>query len=191
MTVGSALWGEIASLEGLPFALNAAAVGAAIGLVLTLRWKLETGAALDLAPSMHWRAPAFVQKLDDDVGPILVVNQYRINPNDAPGFLEVMQEIGRERMRDGAYAWNLFYDPDDRGLLIETWLAHSLLELEYRAERETKADELMERRAQGFLEAPAKASYFIAAERPPAIPKVPRSTILIRFFGRRGGGAGW
>ncbi len=166
MTVGSGLWGEVASLEGLPFALIAAAVGAAIGLALTFRWKLETGAALDLAPSMHWRAPAFMQKLDDDAGPILVVNDYRIEPKDAPEFLALMQEIGHERMRDGAYAWNLFHDPDDRGRAIETWLVHSLLELKYRAERQTKADELMEGRARALLRAPAESNYFVAAERP-------------------------
>jgi MFS family permease len=166
MTIGSALWGEIASLRGLPFALNVAAVGVAVGLALTFRWKLETGAALDLAPSMHWRAPAFVQKLNDDAGPILVLVEYRTDPKDAPEFLALMQEIGHERMRDGAYAWNLFHDPDDPGRSIETWLVHSLLELKYRAERETKADELMERRVQGLLTAPTEASYFVAAERP-------------------------
>ena len=166
MTVGSGLWGEVASLQGLPFALNAAALGAALGLAVTFRWKLETGAALDLAPSMHWRAPAFVQKLEDDAGPILVLIEYRIDPNDAPQFLTLMQEIGHERMRDGGYGWNLFHDPDDPGRSIETWLVHSLLELKYRAERETKADELIERRAHGLLKAPAQANYFVAAERP-------------------------
>ena len=165
MTVGSGLWGEVASLEGVPFALAAAAAGAAVGLALTFRWKLETGAALDLAPSMHWRAPAFVQKLENDVGPILVVNEYRIDPQDVAEFLRLMQEIGHERMRDGAYAWNLFHDPEDSGRTIETWLVHSLLELKYRAERETKADELIERRAQGLLKAPAQSSYFVAAKR--------------------------
>ncbi len=162
MTVGSALWGEIASHAGLPFALNAAAVG----LAGTFRRKLETGAALDLAPSMPRRAPAVVQKLDGDAGPILVVSEYRIDPKDAPAFLAVMREIGRERMRDGAYARNLFHDPDDTGLVIETRLVHSLLELEHRAGRETKADEWMERRAQGFLQALEKARYFVAAGRP-------------------------
>jgi 5S rRNA maturation endonuclease (ribonuclease M5) len=77
-----------------------------------------------------------------------------------------MQEIGHERMRDGAYAWNLFHDPDDKGRAIETWLVHSLLELRYRAERQTKADELMERRARALLSTPAESSYFVAAERP-------------------------
>ncbi len=166
MTVGSALWGAVASHSGIPFALNAAAVGTALGLALTARWKLETGAALDLAPSMHWRAPAFVEKLKDDVGPILVLIEYRIEPQDASEFFALMQEIGRERMRDGAYAWNLFHDPNDPGRSIETWLVHSLLELKYRAERETKADELVELRARGLLKEPASASYYIAAGRP-------------------------
>lgn len=165
MTVGSAIWGGAASLWGLPFALNLAAGGAALGLVLTSRWKLETGAALDLAPSMHWRAPAFVQKLDDEVGPILALIQYRLDPANSERFLALMQEIGHERMRDGGYAWNVFIDPDDNGRAIETWLVHSLLELKYRAERETKADELVELRAQGLLKAPALASYFVAAKR--------------------------
>ncbi len=57
MTLGSAVWGEVANLEGLPFALFAASAGAALGLAATWRWKLETGAAQDLAPSMHWKTP--------------------------------------------------------------------------------------------------------------------------------------
>lgn len=166
MTVGSALWGAVASRGGIPFALNVAAVATAVGLALTYRWKLETGAALDLAPSMHWRAPAFVERLDDDVGPILALIEYRIDPQDRSKFFTLMQEIGRERMRDGAYAWNLFHDPNDSGRSIETWLVHSLLELKYRAERETKADELLELRARGLLKEPAAASYYVAAAQP-------------------------
>ncbi len=77
-----------------------------------------------------------------------------------------MHEIGRERMRDGAYAWNLFHDPNEPGRSIETWLVHSLLELKYRAERETRADELVEMRARTFLKEPASASYYVAAGRP-------------------------
>ncbi len=165
MTVGSALWGEVASLKGLPFALFAAAAGAALGLALTWRWKLETGAAQDLAPSMHWQAPAFVQHLEDDQGPILAVVEYQIDPNDGLEFLALMQEIGHERMRDGAYAWNIFNDPDQPGRFIETSLVHSLLELKYRASRETRADELIEEHLDRFLKEPQKANYYIAPKR--------------------------
>ena len=165
MTLGSALWGEVASLEGVPFALVVAAAGAALCLALSWRWKLETGAAQDLAPSMHWQAPAFVQRLDDDQGPVLLVVEYRIDPKDAPEFLALMQEIGHERMRDGAYAWNIFDDPDDPSRFVETSLVHSLLELKYRSARETKADELLEEHVIGLLKEPQKASYYIASKR--------------------------
>jgi MFS family permease len=165
MTVGSALWGEVASLKGVPFALLAAAAGAASGLALTWRWKLETGAAQDLAPSMHWQAPAFVQRLEDDQGPILSVVEYRVDANDTPEFLALMQEIGHERMRDGAYAWNIFHDPDEPGRFIETSLVHSLLELKYRSARETRADELVEQHLVRFLKEPQKASYYVASNR--------------------------
>jgi predicted MFS family arabinose efflux permease len=165
MTVGSALWGEVASLKGLPFALIAAAAGAALGLALTWRWKLETGAAQDLAPSMHWKAPAFVQRLEGDEGPVLAVVEYRIDPKDAHEFLALMQEIGHERMRDGAYAWNIFQDPDESGRYIETSLTHSLLELEYRSARQTRADELIEGRLAQFLKKPQKETYYVASKR--------------------------
>ena len=165
MTVGSALWGEVANLRGLPFALFAAAAGAAVGSVLTWGWKLETGASQDLAPSMHWKAPAFVQRLEDDQGPILSVVEYRVDPQKAHEFLALMQEIGHERMREGAYAWNIFGDPDEPDKFIETSLVHSLLELKYRRARQTVADELVEEHLGRFLKEPQKASYYVASKR--------------------------
>ncbi len=76
-----------------------------------------------------------------------------------------MQEIGHERMRDGAYAWNIFEDPDEAGRFIETSLIHSLLELEYRSARETRADELIEEHLAPFLKEPQKESYYVASKR--------------------------
>ena len=165
MTLGSAVWGEVASLRGLPFALIAAAAGAVLGMALSWRWKLETGAAFDLAPSMHWHAPAFVQRLEDDQGPILMVVEYRVDPQERGAFLDLMHEIGHERMRDGAYAWNIYHDPDDPGRFVETCHLHSLLELKYRAARETKADQLIEEHMGQFLTEAPKEVYLIASKR--------------------------
>ena len=165
MTLGSAVWGEVASGKGLSFALAAAGAGAALGLLLTWRWKLETGAAFDLAPSMHWQAPTFAQRIEGDRGPVLMIVEYRIDPRDSPAFLALMQEIGHERMRDGAFAWNVFDDPDDPGRIVETCLVHSLLELEYRQSRVTKADQLVENHMQDFLTGPAKPAYLVASKR--------------------------
>ncbi len=46
MTVGSALWGAVASRSGIAFALNAAAVGTALGLILTHALEARDGGRL-------------------------------------------------------------------------------------------------------------------------------------------------
>src|SRR5262249_6403260 len=43
MTIGSAAWGQIAGMAGVPAAHFMAAAGAVLALPLTWRWKLQTG----------------------------------------------------------------------------------------------------------------------------------------------------
>jgi MFS family permease len=71
MTVGSALWGHVAGLLGLPAAHFIAAAGALAAIALTWPWKLQTGAEPDLTPSMHWPTPLTLHELDGDRGPVL------------------------------------------------------------------------------------------------------------------------
>ena len=127
-------------------------------MALTWAWKLETGEAENLSPSMRWRAPRFLNRVADDEGPILAIIDYRIDPSDRSAFLAVMQDVSLERRRDGAYGWHMFEDPDEAGKMIETFLIHSALELKYRQARVTMADQMMEDKASQFLKAPASAS---------------------------------
>ena len=131
--------GEVATAKGVPFALYCAGVGTLIGLALTWGWKLQTSEAQDLTPSMRWRAPSFANRVADDGGPILAINEYLIDPSESGPFLAVMQDVSLERKRDGAYAWHMFEDPNSQGKMVETFLIHSLLELRYREARVTKA----------------------------------------------------
>ena len=166
LTLGSAVWGEVAALKSVPFALSAAGLGVLIGLALTWAWKLETGEADNLTPSMRWQAPSFLNRVPDDQGPILAITEYRIDPKDSHAFLAVMQDVSLARKRDGAYAWHIFEDPNEPGKLTETSFVHSSLELRYRQTRVTKADELVEERAAQFLKAPAETRYLLAPHRP-------------------------
>jgi MFS family permease len=167
LTLGSAVWGEVATAKGVPFALSSAGAGTLIGLALTWRWKLQTSEAEDLTPSMRWRAPCFLNRVTDDRGPILAIAEYRIDPKDTSAFLAVMQDISLERRRDGGYAWHMFEDPHEEGKMIETYLIHSALELRYRESRVTKADAMIEDGAARFLKAPAEIRYLIAPQRRP------------------------
>ena len=65
-----------------------------------------TAAGLDLSPAMHWRAPVFVQRVDDDEGPVLVTVEYRIDPQDRAPFLAAMQEMLALRQELGGYEIN-------------------------------------------------------------------------------------
>jgi MFS family permease len=165
MTAGSALWGKVASLESVPIALYLAAAGAFLGMIATWRRKLQTGAALDLTPARHWRDRVFVQKVEDDQGPILISIEYRIDPQNNERFLAAMREIGLERKRDGAYAWQIFEDAGVEGRYVETFLIESLLELRHLRARVTKADRLMEQQAHQYLLEPPKPTFLVAPKR--------------------------
>jgi predicted MFS family arabinose efflux permease len=165
MTLGSAVWGKVASMEGLPMALYIAAAGAALGMILTARRRLQTAAALDLTPSMHWRTPVFVHRVEDNEGPILLTVEYRIDPKDRLPFLALMHEIGLERKRDGAYAWGVFEDTQVSGRMVETFLLQSLLELKHMQTRVTVADRMIRDQARAFLKEPVKVTYLVAPKR--------------------------
>jgi MFS family permease len=165
MTVGSAVWGKVASVGGLSTTFYIAAAGAAVGMILTLRWPLQGAAALDLTPSMHWRTPVFVHRVEDDEGPILLTIEYRIDPEDSKAFLAVIHEIGLERKRDGAYAWGVFADTQVAGRIVETFLLQSLLELKHLRTRVTIADRMVEDQARAFLKEPPKVAFLVAPRR--------------------------
>ncbi len=165
MTLGSALWGQIASVEGLPITLFIAAAGALLGMIITGRRRLQTAAALDLSPSMHWRSPIFAQLVEDDQGPILVTVEYRIDPRDRAPFLAWMREIGLERKRDGAYAWNVFEDSAEVGRMVETFLIQSLLELKHLRARVTIADRMIEEAAHQYLIQPPHVTFLVTPKR--------------------------
>ncbi len=164
-TIGSAVWGQLAGMEGLAIAHFVAAAGVVIAIPLTWGWKLQTGADLDLTPSMHWRAPVLAQKVENDRGPVLVTVQYRVDAEVRAEFLSALSEVGHERKRDGAFAWGLFEDTADSGRFIEHFLIESWLELMHARERVTKADRMLEEHVGQLLKSPPEVNFLLASPR--------------------------
>lgn len=164
VTVGSATWGHIAGLEGLQIAHFAAAAGAVLAIPLTWRWKLQTAADIDLTPSMHWQAPPGTKPVDGNRGPVLVTVEYRVEAKDRAEFLSILDELGHERKRDGAFAWNVFEDAADRGRFLETFLIQTWLELMHARERVTNADRMLEEQVRRLLKDPAHVTLLVAPE---------------------------
>jgi predicted MFS family arabinose efflux permease/quinol monooxygenase YgiN len=141
MAAGSALWGQIASWIGIPYALTAAAIGALFGLATTWTYRIGRHDAADLSPSIYWPTPMLSDDPEVDRGPVMVTVEYRIDPAKADEFSKFMhQQMRRIRRRDGAFMWELFSDIDDPDRMVECFMVESWFEHLRQHERVTVAD---------------------------------------------------
>jgi MFS family permease len=164
MTIGSALWGKVAGMAGLPLAHFIAAGGALIAIPLTRHWKLQTGLGIDLTPSMHWPAPIVAQEVEDDRGPVLVTVEYRVDRKNREAFLSGLARVGHERRRDGAYSWGVFEDTAEDGRFLETFLVESWLEHLRQHKRVTNADRVLQEHVHRHVRGKPKVTHLVAAE---------------------------
>jgi MFS family permease len=141
LSLGSAIWGGVAARFGVASALWAAAAGGGLSLLLLRRWRLQTAQGVDLTPAMSWPSPATAADINPGRGPVLVTIAYRIDPANRHAFLASIGQAGRERCRDGAYAWRVFEDPEDNSRFVETFLSDSWADHLRQHERVTKADQ--------------------------------------------------
>jgi MFS family permease len=164
LSIGSAIWGQLAVVAGLPAALLVASAGAVIGIALTWRWKLQTGANVDFSPS-QLPDPITTHAVEADRGPVMVIVEYRIDPKNRTDFLLALHQSSGERRRDGAYDWGIFEDPADEGRFIETFLTDSWLEHLRLHRRVTKADRISDQAVRRFQigEGP-KTTHLISAK---------------------------
>ncbi len=144
MTLGSAAWGQIAGMVSLPAAHFIAAAGALASIPLTWRWKLQTGAGVDLTPSMHWPAPVITHEVEQDRGPVLVTVEYRVESGNREAFLTALERLSHERRRDGAYDWGIFEDAAENGRFLEIFMVESWLEHLRQHHRVTNADRILQ-----------------------------------------------
>ena len=151
MTAGSLIWGEVASLRGLPLAHFIAAAGGIAAIPLLRGWKLQAAEGFDLTPSAHWPSPVMAIEVPDDAGPVMVTVEYDVPPENTAAFAAAVYEYGRERKRDGAYAWGIFRDTANENRYIETFLVDSWVEHLRQHERVTKADRALEQRVRALI----------------------------------------
>lgn len=152
MAAGSLVWGQVASLAGIPVALIVAAAGAALFIPLTWRAKLSQGEALDLAPSMHWPAPVVAEQEPGERGPVMIQIAYEVAESDRSAFVALMQRLADARRRNGAYHWNLMQDAERPERFLETWIEASWTEHLRHHERVTAADKALQEQVRELLQ---------------------------------------
>jgi MFS family permease len=155
LALGSLVWGLTAGAAGVRTALMIAAGGLVAGIVAGRRWPLMPGTEVDVSPAAHWSTPELVLEPRPTDGPVLVTLEYRVPAERASEFVAAMTDLGRIRRRDGAYAWDLYEDLEDRGRFLETFTVGSWQEHLRQHERGTVADLEVERRVRELHQGPA------------------------------------
>jgi len=156
MAVGSALWGQVATMAGIPAALTVAAVGALIGIPATWRYRVGLHDVADLSPSMDWPTPMGHDEQEMDSGPVMVLVEYRIDPARRKEFAHEMHKMRTVRRRDGAFMWELFDDVEHPGRVVECFMVESWLEHLRQHERVTVADREVSKMARAFHTGPER-----------------------------------
>lgn len=155
MTVGSALWGQLASHYSIAVSLCVAALGMVLGSITVLRWRLNKDPDLNLEASSDNQA-ALELDVRLDRGPVMVSYEYFIRPEDARSFTVCMQDMRRVRRRGGAMSWSVYEDILQPGIFVETFLVGSWVEHLRQEERYTMNDRKIERRVQLYHQGEAR-----------------------------------
>ena len=162
--LGSAAWGAVAQQAGIRSALIYSGIGTIASAAFVLFVKLPT-AIPDLSPWHHWRMPVIAKAGDTDleVGPMLVTVEYRVIPGQQAKFIEAINQYARIRRRDGAYQWGIYQDTEASSRFVETFLVHSWAEHLRQHERQTQADQELERRVSSCISGEPKVHHLIYA----------------------------
>ena len=140
MAMGSWIWGLLAERTSPTTTLLATAGALLLGGLIGFRLPLPDRAELNLNPLNLWRMPEIDIDLKPRSGPVAILIEYRIEPENEAEFLDVMIERQRIRRRDGARHWTLMRDTGDARLWMESYQTPTWIEYIRHNSRITHAD---------------------------------------------------
>jgi Transmembrane secretion effector len=92
-----------------------------------------------------------------------VTVEYGVDPAQREPFLIALEHVGRQRRRDGAFAWGVFEDAAVAGRFVETFIVESWLEHLRQHERVTYADRELQDAVRQYVNGVPKVTHLIAA----------------------------
>ena len=152
LAIGSVIWGNVAKFTSLSVSLSSASLFAVISILITWRWHISGIEKIDLTPSMHWNTPVTHDQITHVRGPVMVIVDYRLKPENINEFLTLVHELGRSRRRDGAYAWDVMEDVRDPAHYIEYYMVESWVEHLRQHERVTNTERMIQEKIVQLLQ---------------------------------------
>jgi MFS family permease/quinol monooxygenase YgiN len=163
--VGAAIWGAFAQGYGTDLALAIAGAGVVIGPLAAHGYHVGLGAHYEREISPLSIEPSLGPRTDHDSGPVLVVREYKVDPEHARDFENAMRLVRGSRRRFGAQRWNLYHDATDPTRYVETFTANNWQEhLRQHTERMTEADRMMEELAERYARGEPRTQHLIGTE---------------------------
>ncbi len=150
--IGSAFWGVVSAIAGLPTALCLAAALMLVGLGLQRRFPLRMGDRDDVTPAAPFEDLLIADEPHPDAGPVAVELSYRIRPGEAENFLTEVAALRAPRQRDGATFWRIYRDLSDPSRYVERFIVGSWADYLHQRARTTLADQELEARVRVYLE---------------------------------------
>lgn len=152
--LGSALWGAVSGVAGLPFTLALAALAMAGGIFLARPFPLrmgDTSEVTPVAPVALWDDLQLKDVPQPGEGPVSVEIAYRIRDGESVEFLHAVTQLRASRKRDGATLWRVYRDLADPSRYVERFIVSSWADYLHQRSRATLADQALEAHVHEFL----------------------------------------
>ncbi len=149
--IGSAVWGALSDIVGLPAALTLAALAMLGGLPLARPFPLRIGELGEVTQVKPGENLFIVHEPDPEAGPVAVEIGYRVRPDRTAGFLEAVSLLRAPRRRDGATFWRVYRDLSDPSRFVERFIVTSWADYLHQRARTTLADQELEAQVREHL----------------------------------------
>lgn len=140
MALGSWLWGQTSEWWGTEVALLLAAAVLVLGALMGRLWRMPDFSEVNLDPANRFHEPALRLDLRARSGPLMIMIDYDIAPENTLPFLALMAERRVIRLRDGARQWALMRDLEDPDIWVESYHVATWTEYLRHNQRRTAAD---------------------------------------------------
>lgn len=165
VAIGSWGWGRLTDAAGVEMALLLSAVLMMLSPLTGLWLKMPPIASRgkDAEPLAD---PEVRLALTHRSGPLVVEIEYRVAPENARAFHNLMQDIQLYRQRNGAYGWSIARDIADPELWTERYHCPTWLDYLRQRNRWTQSERALDRQATAFHIGPAPVRVRRMLERP-------------------------
>lgn len=163
--IGSWGWGRLTDTAGIETALLVSAALMLLSPLLGLWLRMPRIGALDRDAEIL-ADPEVRLELTDRSGPLIVEIEYRVAPENARSFHNVMQDVQLFRQRNGAYGWSIARDIADPELWTERYHCSTWLDYLRHRNRSTQSERALDSKAFGFHIGPDPVRVRRMLERP-------------------------